>query len=96
MELSGSNIKKNSYIFSKENFSYIFSKESFCYISGNGTLHFLPQARKIKEIHSRKISYSSGNENPEKFLIFSQKKAVLMFQETDGSMNLLISMDVFE
>ena len=36
------------------------------YISGNGTLHFSLQAGKIKEIHPWKISYASGNRNPEK------------------------------
>ena len=42
----------------------------------------LPQAQKIKEFYPRKVSYISGNENPETFLIFSKKKAVLMFRET--------------
>ena len=37
MELSSSNIKKKSYIFSKESFCYIFPKESCSYICGNGT-----------------------------------------------------------
>ena len=32
-----------------------------------------------KKIHLEKISYTSGNGNPKNFLIFSQKKAVLMF-----------------
>ena len=49
-----------------ERFSNIFSKESFSYIFSNETLHFLPQARKIKNIHPRKIFYTSGNKNPEK------------------------------
>ena len=56
MELSSSNIKKNSYILSKESFSYIFSKESFSYISGNGTLHFSAQAQKRKKTTPRKVS----------------------------------------
>ena len=34
---------------------------------------------KNKKIHLEKISYTSGNGNPKNFLIFSQKKAVLMF-----------------
>ena len=60
----------------------------------------------------KKISYASGNGNPNKFLIFQemgtfrecfreqkprknflyfpQKKAVLMFQETEGPMDLFI------
>ena len=36
--------------------SYIFSKESFSYISGNGTLHFSAQDRKIKKNPPEKIS----------------------------------------
>ena len=68
MELSSSNIKKTSYIFSKERFyyifskerfSYVFSKESFSYIPGKRTLNFPAQAQKIKistpsNIHSNK------------------------------------------
>ena len=69
MELSSPNIKK-VLIFSpkkeKKSFSYIFSKEIFSYISGNETPHFSPQARKIKEIHHKKISYTLGNQNPKK------------------------------
>ena len=65
MELSSSNIRKNS---------YIFSKEIFCYISKNGTLRFLPKAPKIQEIHLEKISHASGIENPEKIsYIFSKE-----------------------
>ena len=64
-----------------EKISYILSKESYSYISGNRTLLFSVQCREIKKIHPEKISYTSSNENPEKFLVFSQKKAVLMFQE---------------
>ena len=36
------------------------------YIFKNGTLHFLVQAQKIKEIHPRKISYTLRNRNPPK------------------------------
>ena len=68
-----------------EKISYIFSTESFSYISGNGTLYFSAQARKIKEIHPRKISCTSGNGKTEKCLAFSQKKAVLMFREKGTS-----------
>ena len=46
--------------------SYIFSKESLSDISGNGTLYFSAQAWKIKKIHPEKISYISGNGNPER------------------------------
>ena len=50
-----------------------FSKESFFYILGNGTLHFSVQAR--KEIEKTTLK---------KFLIFSQNKAFLIFQETEA------------
>ena len=63
MELSSYNIKKKIYILSKENFCYIFSKESFSYISGNRTLHFLAQARKMK-----------NNPPRENFLYFKKQK----------------------
>ena len=59
---------------------YIFSKESFSYIFGNGTLHFSVKAREIKKIHPEKISYTSGNRNPEKTsYIFLQRKLFLCF-----------------
>ena len=84
--------QKNSLCFRKWNFltlilkkSYIFSKESFSYISGNGTLDFSSQARKIKKIHPEKIS------NIKTFLIFSQKKAVLIFQETETRKKFIFS-----
>ena len=73
MELSSSNIKN----------SYIFSKESFSYISENETLHFSPQAREIKKVHVKKISYTSRNGALKKLLIFSQKKAFLIFRKTE-------------
>ena len=63
MELSSSNIKKTSYIFSKESFSYISEKR---------TLHFSDQAQKNKTIHPKKISYFSGNGNSKRIpYIFS-------------------------
>ena len=49
----------------KKNF-HTFLKESISYISENESLHFLVQAEKIKQIHLRKIYYSSGNRSPEK------------------------------
>ena len=75
MKFFSSNIEKNS---------YIFSKESFSYISGNGTLHFLAQDRKIKKISAPrkwnflililKNSLHLGIGNPEKILyIFSKE-----------------------
>ena len=56
MDLSSLNIKKNSYIFSKKSISYIYE---------NGTMHFSVQVWELKEIHPEKISYISGNENPD-------------------------------
>ena len=44
---------------------------------------FQPKLKKIKKSTSTKISYTSGNKNPKKFLIFSQKKAVLIFWQTE-------------
>ena len=71
-ELSSSNVKKYLIFSQKVNFSYI---------SGNGTLHFSPQAQKIRKIHPGKI--------PKK-KIFSQKKAFPIFQETETPNKLLI------
>ena len=76
IELSSSNIK-----------SYILSKESICYISGNGTLHFSGQTWEIK-VHPKKIYCTSGNRSPKK-LKFSQKKAVIIFQETETLKKLI-------
>ena len=70
MELSSSDVKKNS---------YIFSKESFSYISGNGTfLYFRKQKprkkslyfgkRKLGKNSLTKLSYISENGNPRNFL----------------------------
>ena len=71
MELSDSKIKK---------ISYIFSKESFSYNSGNRTLHFSAQARKKYPLQENFL-YSSIK----RFLIFSQEKAFLIFQEIELS-----------
>ena len=65
MKLSSSNIKK---------IPHIFQKESFSYISKNGTLHFLAQALKIKELYHGNIYYTSGNGNPKKLLYFRKRK----------------------
>ena len=62
-----------------------FQKKAFFYISGNGTLCFLPQAPKIKEIYPDKISDTSGNKNPKKCFIFSQKKTVSYVSEKGNS-----------
>ena len=72
MELSSSDVKKNS---------YIFSKESFSYISGNGTfLYFRKQKprkkflyfgkRKLGKNSLTKLSYISENGNPRNILYF--------------------------
>ena len=52
-------------------------------ISGNGTLHFLDQAR--KKITLKKFRIFQETETQKKFLVFSQKKAVLIFRETETS-----------
>ena len=84
MELSTFNIKKIPYIFSKGSFSYIFSKERIYYISRNGTLQFSVQALKIKELHSGKICYTSGNKNTEKnYLKVKQSFQKIIFQEME-------------
>ena len=76
MELPCSNIKKKSYIFSKEIFSYI---------SRNGTLQFSPKAEKLIEIHPGKISYASGEENPKKTSsIFSKESCSYIFRNRNS------------
>ena len=66
-------ILQKNHIFSKESFCYIFPKEKFSFISGNKTLHFSDQDLKIKQILPDKISYTSGNGNPQKTLFISGK-----------------------
>ena len=89
-------ILKNSYIFSKENFSYIFR---------NGPCTFQCMLEKWKKSTSRKflifqeIELSNSNNNkflifqdtetPKNIFIFSQKKAVLIFHETETAKNSL-------
>ena len=77
MELYRSNIKK-TLIFSQKK-KPLLSKKSFSYISRNGTLLLSAHALRIKKIYPEKISYALGKGNPENFLLFSQKKAFLMF-----------------
>ena len=72
MELSSSNIKNNSYIFSKEGFSYI---------SGNGSRHFSVQARKNKKNPPRKKFVTS----PEMELSSSDIKKFLIFYYISGN-----------
>ena len=69
-------------------------KESFSDIFLNETLHFSPQAREIKEIHPRKISYTLESGNPKKLVLFSKEKAFLIFQETEAPEELPIFQEV--
>ena len=89
MELSCSNIKKFlifSYISGNENSeknSLYFRKrkpQKASYISGSGT--FRPS--------SKKFLILQGMEAPKKFLIFSRKKAVLIFREKETLKKLFI------
>ena len=71
MELSWSNIKKTSYIFSKESFSYISGNknpEKFLYISGNKRPEKILDisrsnfpSSKVKRTLSEKASFISRN-----------------------------------
>ena len=66
MKLTSSNIKK---------ISYIFSKESFSFISGNGTLHFSAQALKIKKNPPREnFSRFKKQKRQKNFLCFLKRK----------------------
>ena len=69
IELFGSNIEKVG-IFSQKKAFLLIS-----YISRYGTLHFSARPQKLKKSTPRKISYTLGNENPEKFLIFFSKES---------------------
>ena len=53
-------------------------------------MHFSARARKIKEIHTRKISHILGNGNPKKLLVISRKNAFLIFQEMETLKKSLI------
>ena len=52
--------------------------------------HFQPKLKKCPE----EIYYASGNGNPKKILIFSQKKAALIFREKETLKKLLIFQEV--
>ena len=67
----------------KEKLFYIFSKKKFSYISVNETQHFWAQALKIKKSIPRKFLILQETETPKKRLIFSLKKAALMFPEME-------------
>ena len=56
MEFSSSNIKK---------FLYFLKRELFLYFQKNPTL-FSPSKKNKNKIHPDKLSYTSGNGNPEK------------------------------
>ena len=58
---------------------YILSKESISYISEDGTLQFLIQALKIKELHPGKIYDTSGNEKPQKILTYQEMETLKSF-----------------
>ena len=79
-----------------EKISYIFSNESFSYVSGNETLHFSVQARKIKKICPKKISQEKvflilqETKIQKKFLIFSPEKGFLIFWKTETPKYFLI------
>ena len=80
------------YILSIEIFSYIFSKKSFYYDSKSGTLQFSDQTPKRKELHPRKIYYTSGNGNTEKTAescsyvsVNRNPQKFFIFQETEIS-----------
>ena len=89
MELSGSNIKKFHIFF------YISRNErpkKIPCISRNRNLKKLLifqevtfQTHKIKKYASKKFLILQEMENPKKRLIFSQKEAALIFQETELS-----------
>lgn len=72
---------KNSLYFQKRNFlaliirKFLYTlKESLSFISDNGTIQFSVQVPKIKELHPRKIYYTSGNINSKKFVVLSRKE----------------------
>ena len=83
-------ILKNSLYFLKEKlFPYFLKRKLF--------LHFhkwspalLSRSLKSKKISSKKISYTSGNEDPGKFLEFFWRKAFLIFWEKGTRENFLI------
>ena len=57
-------------------------KKVFLIFPDNGAVHFSAKAWKMKEIHPRKISYTARMGNPEKLLVFPEKKDFLIYQET--------------
>ena len=93
-------LKKNSLYFGKWNFLDLilkdllyflyFRKQNPSNISVNRT--FQPKLEKIKKINPRKMELS--NSNIKRFLIFSRKKAFLIFQETKTSQKVLIFLEL--
>ena len=68
-------ILKNFLYFLERKLFLYFLKIDFPYIFLNETLHFSHQAQEIKEIHPRRMFYTSGNGNPEKiYYIFPKEQ----------------------
>ena len=80
MELSSSNIKKNSFFSQKKDVLIISQKKVFP-VSRNGTLHFSAQGLQNKKICPEKIVYTSGNKNHEKNSYISYY--ILIFKEME-------------
>ena len=81
--------QKNSLYIRTWNFLALISKKFLYFHKRKHFLYFLKwnptlssPSSKNKKIHLGK--YTSGNGNLEKFLVFSRKKAVLIFQETES------------
>ena len=87
MELSSSDIKKTP---------VFFQKKDFLIFIGNGAVHFSAQAQKNKKIHPEKISYTSGNKNPEKTYIFSKESFSYILENRNPEKILDISGSSFQ
>ena len=87
MELSGSNIKK-FLIFSQKKAFHIFREietpKKIIYVSGNGTSLYFRKIFIFQEVTFLAQIIKLSGSNIKKFLIFSQKKVFLIFQETDS------------
>ena len=75
-------LKKSLYFLKRKLFLYFLKRKLFLYFRKWNPALFNPSS-KNKKIHPEKISYTSGKGNPERLLIFSQKKAFLIFSETE-------------
>ena len=93
-------LKKNSLYFGKWNFLDLILKDLlyFLYFRKQNPSNILvnrtfqPKPEKIKKINPRKMELS--NSNIKRFLIFSRKKAFLIFQETKTSQKVLIFLEL--